>query len=1052
MNPERNGAPLPNDQEAQKQGRELFERGGIRFLSADPQRLKYLAAGSPRREITLPLDGSPECTCGGNTSRHPCAHVEAALLLAKQSGALGDLIRRRAVQAGPALLSAMDSALPEAGTLRMELTLLMEEAGGQPVLRAGIRVGEERLYVVRSIPQFVEAIHGGEPLSFGKGFVFNPQWMRFTQREMRVLEILRGLCLAQQEAGMAFSGAAGRTLRLPEPFALQLLEAMERLPFRLAVDGVAHHIAGVSQEAVPVHYTLTGSSRGLTLSAQLPPGLVPLTGDCQAVYLEGRVLRLPPAQRRVMAALLRCQVDGRAEFDYPAKEAPRVLGELAPFLKLTGVVELDGELQRRIRREPLSCRLYLDREGPLVVARTVFAYGETEIDPFKDHAAAEEKPLRRSDTLLMRDAAGERRVLDALAHWGFHIMKGRVYLQGQEAIYLFFTQGLSEMNALCQVYASQDFRRMTPRRPLLNGAMRLAGSQLVVTLQDGDTPLEELLPILEALRSRRKYFRLKDGSFLDLGEMGAWEEFADTVVKSARQEPFQSAEGEVRLQAFRMLYLSSLLKERQLPVAQDESVIQAVDALRSPDESPAPQPVAGLLRPYQRRGFEWLRALHRLGMGGVLADDMGLGKTIQVIALLAWAKEQEGGAPALVVSPTSLTYNWQAELSRFAPKLRALVMGGSQAQRSQQLQRLKSRGGVDVVITSYPLIRRDIDQMTDISFRFVILDEAQHIKNASSVGAAAVKQLNAGTRLALTGTPMENNAGELWSIFDFVLPGYLGNYSQFIHRYGEGKDAKDLNDRLRPFLMRRLKKDVLTDLPDKMETTLLCRMPQEQSRVYEAALLRLRARVDTVLQDKGVDRGRAEVLSAITELRQICCHPALCLPDYSGSSGKLELLLDVLPGAVEAGRRVLIFSQFTAMLKILRRHLEAEGYDCLYLDGETPAPQRLAMAESFNGGRSQVFLISLKAGGTGLNLTGADMVIHYDPWWNPAAEDQATDRAHRIGQTRKVEVIRLITHDSIEEQVVKLGQKKRTLFDRLVTAGEQMPTKLSEADIRGLFR
>ena len=1044
-------APAAEKIDAQQVGRELFERGGIRFLSGDPQRLKYLAAGSPRREVTLPLTGSPECTCGENTPRRPCAHVVAATLLARQSGALGELLRRRAALAGPELLCAMDSALPEAGTLRMELTLFMEEEQGLPVIRAGIRVGEERLYVVRSIPQFLESIDTGEPLAFGKGFIFNPQWMRFGPREKRVLGILRGLSLAQKEAGMAFSGTAGRTMRLPEPFVVQLLDALEKLPFRLAVDGVAYHIAGVSREAAPVHYTLSGSSRGLTLSAQLPNGLVPLTADCRAVYLEGRVLKLPAAQRRVLATLLKHQSEGEAQFDYPAKDAARILGELAPFLKLTGVVELDGELMRRIRREPLQTRLYLDREGAMVVARTVFAYGDMEIDPF-ENKEEEEKPLRRSDTLLMRDAAGERKVLDALAHWGFHIMKGRVYLQGQEAIYLFFTQGLSEMNEMCQVYASQDFKRMTPRRPMFKGGMKVQGSQLVLTLSDGDQPMEELLPILEALRSRRKYFRLKDGSFLDLSQMGEWEDFADTVVKSARQETGEGPDGEVRLQSFRTLYLSALLKERELPIQQDASVTQAVDTLTRPDESPAPQPVDKLLRPYQRRGFEWLRALHRLGMGGVLADDMGLGKTIQVISLLAWAREAEGSAPALVVSPTSLTYNWQAEIARFAPKLRVMVMGGSQAQRAAQLEQFKQRKGVDVLITSYPLIRRDIDQMTDIPFRFAILDEAQHIKNASSVGAAAVKQLTARTRLALTGTPMENNAGELWSIFDFVLPGYLGNYSQFIHRYGEGKDAKDLNARLRPFLMRRLKKDVLTDLPDKMETTLLCQMPQEQSRVYEAALLRLRARVDTVLKDKGIDKGRTEVLSAITELRQICCHPTLCLPDYTGSSGKLELLLDVLPGAVEAGRRVLIFSQFTAMLKILRRHLEAEGFECMYLDGETPASQRLMMTESFNQGKGQIFLISLKAGGTGLNLTGADMVIHYDPWWNPAAEDQATDRAHRIGQTRKVEVVRLITHDSIEEQVVKLGQKKRALFDRLITAGEQLPTKLSEEDIRALFK
>ncbi|MGN1020480.1 MAG: DEAD/DEAH box helicase, partial [Aristaeellaceae bacterium] len=398
-----------------------------------------------------------------------------------------------------------------------------------------------------------------------------------------------------------------------------------------------------------------------------------------------------------------------------------------------------------------------------------------------------------------------------------------------------------------------------------------------------------------------------------------------------------------------------------------------------------------------------------------------------------------------------LTYNWLSELNRFAPELSVMVLGGSGPQRASQIRHVKEAKDIDVLITSYPLIRRDIDQLTDMSFRFVILDEAQHIKNAGSVGAVAVKQLQAQTRFALTGTPMENNAGELWSIFDFVLPGYLLSYNAFIRRYQDGQDAEDLRRKIRPFLMRRLKKDVLTELPDKIETVLTAQMSPEQGKVYQSAMVRLRERVDHVMAEKGLGRGRTEVLAAITELRQICCHPALVLDDYTGTSGKLDMLLDILPGAIAAGRRVLLFSQFTSMLKILRRHLDAEGYETMYLDGETPSSKRLEMTEQFNGGQGQIFLISLKAGGTGLNLTGADMVIHYDPWWNPAAEDQATDRAHRIGQTRKVEVIRLVTHDSIEEQVVALGQRKKALFDQLVTPGETLVTALTEQDIRALF-
>ena len=426
---------------------------------------------------------------------------------------------------------------------------------------------------------------------------------------------------------------------------------------------------------------------------------------------------------------------------------------------------------------------------------------------------------------------------------------------------------------------------------------------------------------------------------------------------------------------------------------------------------------------------------------------MGLGKTVQVIALLTAAREK--GRSSLIVAPTSLTYNWLSEVNRFAPDLSTTVISGTISQRTNLLRHISEHGDVDVIITSYPLIRRDISLLKDIKFRFVILDEAQNIKNAGSVAAITVKQLEADTRIALTGTPMENGVGELWSIFDFVLPGYLPGYNAFLRKYQEGENSEDLRRRISPFVTRRLKQDVLEELPDKSETTLRAAMTKEQEQVYRAAMERLRPKVSDLMEKKG--RGRAEVLSAMTELRQICCHPALVMEDYRGESGKEELLMTILPGLIRDGRRVLLFSQFTSMLKILRKRLEEENYSIKYLDGDTPADERLTLVRDFNEGETQIFLISLRAGGSGLNLTGADAVIHYDPWWNPAAEEQATDRAHRIGQTKKVDVINLVTGDSIEEQVVELGNRKKALFDRLITPGESQLEMLTEQDIRKLF-
>ncbi|MDO4741548.1 MAG: SNF2-related protein, partial [Eubacteriales bacterium] len=543
-------------------------------------------------------------------------------------------------------------------------------------------------------------------------------------------------------------------------------------------------------------------------------------------------------------------------------------------------------------------------------------------------------------------------------------------------------------------------------------------------------------------------FRLRDGTFLDLTDMDEWRELAEAADAPQQNEEQDDANGLLQLASFRAAYMMSLLESSGLPVEADGSVRQYVASMDE-DGEPCPEPLAGVLRPYQMRGFMWMQALDRLSMGGVLADDMGLGKTLQVIALLLWAKRRGGDArPSIIVAPTSLLYNWMAEIRRFAPELRIVVGEGQQVQRAQTIAALAAQqGDIDVYITSYPLIRRDIAALSRVDFRFAILDEAQYIKNAMSVGAGAVKQLRAKTRFALTGTPMENHPGELWSIFDFVLPGYLLSFAQFMHRFGTGEEADVLRRRIRPFLLRRLKGDVLRELPEKNEIEMLADMTEEQRRVYQASLLRLRPQMETMLGG----RNRMQVLAAITELRQICGHPSLVLPSYAASSGKLDLLLDILPGALEAGHRALIFSQFTRMLRILQRRLEAVGVQCLYLDGETPPKRRLELVDQFNGGEGQVFLISLKAGGSGLNLVGADTVIHFDPWWNPAAEDQATDRAHRIGQKNTVNVIRLITRGSIEEQVVRLGARKRELFDQMITAGEAMPTQLTPEDLRALF-
>ena len=480
------------------------------------------------------------------------------------------------------------------------------------------------------------------------------------------------------------------------------------------------------------------------------------------------------------------------------------------------------------------------------------------------------------------------------------------------------------------------------------------------------------------------------------------------------------------------------------------------------------EPLDGILRPYQKEGVSWLRFLEESRAGGILADEMGLGKTLQTLAWLQMERFDPAlrGRPALIVAPTSLVRNWEHEALKFTPHLKPLVMSG--ADRHTHWPDIPA---APLVITSYALLRRDIERYAAIPFACAVLDEAQNIKNRTTQNATAVKQLQAAHRLVLTGTPVENGPADLWSIMDFLMPGYLGEYDEFqgdfempLKLIGEPEceDAqKRLRRKLRPFLLRRRKKDVAKDLPDKIVEVSYCELGDDQKVVYKALLDRTRSSVSGMVAADGFGKSRMKVLAELMRLRQACCHLGLLASDpelkriadkAASPSAKTDQFLELLDEAVAGGHRILVFSQFTTMLGLLKERLEAEAVRYCYLDGSTK--DRLVVCQTFNSDPSiPVFLISLKAGGTGLNLTGADMVVHFDPWWNPAAEDQATDRAHRIGQKNTVHCIKLIAQGTIEEKVLELQEHKRALIAATVEGGgaAESVDDVSWDDVKGLL-
>lgn len=1063
---------FPTDTESFQQGEQLFRRGSVSVVPSlgRERALCYGVGSTPAHTVTLFANGTFACTCGASDGL--CTHAVAAVLKAREDGRLVHMQQENELALGEQMLLALGRAMPGGETIRLQATLRLY---GDGRVGLGLSAGQERLYAVRSIADLLTCYALGANLPLSEKFVYRPGVMRFSREDERLLTLLmnhiplRARTLRDWEDGITIDydererGPAcdGRFVLMSGALLHSALRYFETHSFVLLCEDQKQLQSGVRTMELPLCFSVALSPTELSVSAEGAESLRLITPDGRYVLYEGKVVHLHSAQARVCRLL--CS-EGTA-FRYPARDAEDTLATLLPALSTVGTVAPSPELRARLITAPFRAVTYLDLVGGNVEARVEFHYGETVLHPFSQEMpekTGDGAPVRagaptlEDGRLLLRDGRAESELLRFFSDAGFSVRSGRIVLRRSRDILAFCTQGVAELNRLCTVYASTAFEKVKPRRLNARASFHMRGGRLVFSLLEDGEALPEVLPILQAVAQRQQYVRLKTGEFLDVRDLSGLAPVVQELLDAAAlDDPRADEEArELSFGSYRAAYMVSMLRMAGARTEADAEVEAAMSALgdsRPVVDQYVPAKLQRKLQDYQKRGTGWLFSLYEARMGGILADEMGLGKTVQIIAALSAAKRRDGTQKSMIVTPTSLTYHWLAELKRFDETLVVRVITGARDERRRVIESLRQEEDVDVILTSYPLLRRDIDYLKDIPLRFAVLDEAQSVKNAQSLGAVAAKELNAQVRIALTGTPMENHTGELWSIFDFILPGYLGTQASFLRRYGGGEHAEELRERIRPFLMRRLKDEVLKDLPRKREQCLYAAMTPEQTRVYDSLMQTLRQHVGQALEDGSLPRARMQVLSILLKLRQVCCHPRLFLADYEGTSGKLELLVQTVHNAIASRRRMLIFSQFVGMLQIIRKRLGREGVQCLYLDGETRPEQRQQLCDRFNGGEGKVFLISLKAGGTGLNLTGADLVIHYDPWWNPATEDQATDRAHRIGQTRDVDVLRLIAQGTIEEKVTDLSARKRAIFDRVVMAGETELKNLTEEDIRALF-
>jgi hypothetical protein len=619
----------------------------------------------------------------------------------------------------------------------------------------------------------------------------------------------------------------------------------------------------------------------------------------------------------------------------------------------------------------------------------------------------------------------------------------------------FWARGLASLPAEWERFGVQAPK--VRLRPKLKPRIRVGMSGVQWFDLDAEFVTDDQAVDLGAVRmwldSGRRFVPLKDGTFAEADAVEL-KRVAD-LLEEAGAMPGRSRTRLPLHQAVALDLLADLGEFTEVEAKARQAMLELRETAGVPKVA-VPDGLQATLRHYQEAGLSWLWFLRRHGLSGILADDMGLGKTVQSLSLLQKMANEEGRKPSLVVAPTSVLANWEREAERFTPGLKAMVWHGQD--RKERAEDLK---GMDLVLTSYALVRRDLDQLSQVGFRFVILDEAQNIKNADSATAQACKSLPSDTRLALTGTPLENRLSELWSIFDFLMPGFLGSADSFGDRYEQpiqvanDASARDrLRRRIQPFILRRLKTEVAKDLPPKTESVAWCEMEPGQAALYREVMEESKRKVSESIEKVGFKRSRVSILAALMRLRQVCCDPRLLkLPPGTllPPSAKVERFLELVEDLVAEGHRALVFSQFTEMLELLKQEADKKGLRYLYLDGRTK--DRMGKVDEYNRPDGPpLFFISLKAGGTGLNLTAADYVIHFDPWWNPAVEDQATDRTHRIGQTRAVISYKLITRGTVEEKILSLQRRKRDLAAGVLGGeGDEMARTLTEQDIQELF-
>ena len=974
-------------------------------------------SGSFKINIQIDEDGKvleKKCTCDDYKNNHICQHILACILKKKDDFFTEEEL---SLQKSRSILKGfITKEEPKLNKLKEEIGLDIEVSYLFSNYIVKLKIGQKTKYSIKNRDKFNEfraCYLSGEDMVLGKKLTYNPNNYFFNSENTKIIEYL----FNYSEIGLNRYEVIDEPLKLNNREFSELLKLLENKRFTLEEIPINR-----IENGFPTQYHLVLEKDKYKFYIEDFANFKIVDNDSNYIIYNNILYILKLEDRKIVCEFVDNEIESLI-FDKKNLD----LFKNGLLKKTMNTLEVSENITDIKIIKDKKINLYFDLSQDSINARVMLKYGDTEFNYF--------------DTVsdVVRDTDFESKVIDDLIKYGFIEDKKNFVILDMDSTYNFLDDGLSYFTENYTVFTTEKIKKLKIFKDVKVRSNFSIGKDNILAYDFAidNVDNKEVASLLTAIKSKKKYYRLKSGDVISLFNNQELEDF-EALTSDLEIDSKDLKKKSITIPKYRAFFIESLKNNRYQEISTNskfDEFIKNFSAYKNADVK-FTEEENKLLRDYQKDGVKWLYTIYKCDLGGILADEMGLGKTLQAIIFLRKLIAEKPDAKILIVSPTSLVYNWEKEFQKFAPELKYIAVAESKKKRQEIMQNFDN---YNIFITTYGLVRNDNDEYESKDFEVCIIDEAQAIKNYQAGMTKEIKKIKARTKIALTGTPLENSVLELWSIFDFIMPGYLNSIVRFREAYGIKDVDKDslkrldnLNYQIRPFILRRKKKEVSKELPDKIEQIEYLDMSETEKAMYQSLVEDTKEEIDNVIASEGFSKARFKIVTLLTRLRQLCISPALLDKDYTEDSIKIKRLLEIVKELIKDNHKILIFSSFKGAVELVKKKFDEESISNYVIDGSVSGKDRVMLVDAFNKDKTSCFLITLKSGGTGLNLTSADIVIHLDVWWNPQVENQATDRAHRIGQTKKVTVLKLINKGTVEEKIIELQEKKRILSDNLI--------------------